>query len=123
MRALPASGRRATNAPRCNILTYASRQGRVDTMLKAIGFALFVATSFAQGPVTPPANAPQGTATVSGSVSRVDNDKPVPNALVQLQKLPASRDNAPLLSRADASGEFRFEKLPAGSYSLIVTAD
>ena len=92
-------------------------------MLKAIGFALFVAVSSAQGVATPPANASQGTATVSGTVSRVDNDKPVPNALVQLQKLPASRDNAPLLSRTDASGEFRFEKLPAGGYSLIVTAD
>ena len=94
-------------------------------MLKTIGLVLSVVASFTQGaappPVrqgkptavsAPPATARQGTAALSGIVSRVDNEKPVPAALVQLQRMPASRDNPALLVRTDDAGAYRFEKLP-----------
>jgi hypothetical protein len=105
-------------------------------MLKAIGLALSVVASLAQGtappsPVqgttagvaAPPSTAREGTAVLSGTVSRLDTERPIPGALLQLQRLPANRENPVLVVRTDQSGAYRFEKLPAGSYSVLVTAE
>jgi hypothetical protein len=88
-------------------------------MLKAIA-VLFSLALIPQG--VPPAGTPQGSAGLSGMVARVDNDKPVPGALVQLQRQPVSRDSLPLMTRTDEAGAYRFEKVPAGNYVLLVSA-
>jgi len=87
--------------------------------IKAIAFSLSLAL-IPQG--VPPPGAPQGSAVLTGVVARVDNDKPVPGALLQLQRQPATRDSLPIATRTDASGAYRFEKIPAGSYVLLVSA-
>jgi len=74
---------------------------------------------------TPPA--PQGTSGLSGVVTRFDNDKPIAGAQVQLQRVSANGATVPRTAtpttRTDETGAYKFEKLAAGAYLVITTAD
>ena len=84
-----------------------------------------------QGVPASPAPATDGSGTIAGVVTRLDDDKPIEGALVQLQRInpassavPASPDRVPPQSvRTNALGAYRFDKLPAGAYTLLVTAN
>jgi hypothetical protein len=67
-----------------------------------------------------PAPAAQGTASISGLVTRVDNGKPIARAMVLL--IPGPGLDQPR-GQTDAAGRFEFANLAAGAYTLLVTAD
>jgi hypothetical protein len=74
---------------------------------------------------TPPA--PQGSSGLSGVVTRLDNDKPIAGAQIQLQRVSATGAVVPRTAtpttRTDETGSYKFEKLPAGAYVVTATAD
>ncbi len=63
----------------------------------------------------------EGTAKVSGQVTRIDTGKPVTNADVRL--LPAGISAVGRHVKVDANGRFEFAELAAGAYVLSVSAD
>jgi hypothetical protein len=85
-------------------------------------FVVFAPQGVAQ---TPPAT-PAGTARLSGTVTRLDNDKPVAGAQVVLQRVGGGAQDprtGAATARTDAQGAYSVEKLTEGSYIVLVSAD
>src|ERR1051326_3162090 len=65
---------------------------------------------------------PAGTARISGRVTRLDNDKPIAGAVLQLQRVggaPQDPRTGQFTARTDAQGAYSFDKLTEGPYLLL----
>src|SRR5678815_8624 len=77
------------------------------------------AWSMMAGPTT--AQAPAGTATISGRVVALGSGDPVANSRIILNTDPVSE--SPLLATSDENGRFDLQKIPAGKYQLVASHD
>jgi len=106
------------------------RTSLLPTALLAIGFAIAPSFCLAQQPPASPATAPASAdandqlATIAGSVLSANTGEPLKKAHVDLSQKGVEGDdpnNKPFSATTDAAGHFSIDKIPAGSYDLIVT--
>jgi protocatechuate 3,4-dioxygenase beta subunit len=102
------------------------RTGLLPTALLAICSAIAPAFCFAQQPLTSPTPAEPNDplATIAGTVVSANTGEPLKKAHVVLSQKDAEWNDPnkqPLNATTDAVGHFSIEKIPAGSYNLIVS--
>ena len=101
------------------------RTNLFPTALLAICFAIAPAFCFAQQPPASPTSADPNDqlATIAGTVVSANTGEPLKKAHVVLSQKGAEWDDPnkqPLNATTDAVGHFAIEKIPAGSYDLVV---
>ena len=92
---------------------------RLLVLALSIG-AGFSSSAAAQAPQTPP---PQGTAVISGIVTRGDNGRPVVGAAIRMIRWEGGLGRQSVAAKTDELGRFTLTKLLAGSYQLTATAE
>jgi hypothetical protein len=88
-------------------------------------FIASLAPAALQGPAQAPSAIPAGTARITGKVTRLDNDRPVAGASLQLQYVSAAVQGpgSAMTVRTDAQGVYAFERLGEGAYTVVATAE
>jgi Carboxypeptidase regulatory-like domain len=102
------------------------RTSLLPTALLAICSAIAPAFCFAQQPPASPTSADPNDqfATIAGTVVSANTGEPLKKAHVALSQKGTSGDDPnrqPLNATTDAVGHFSIEKIPAGSYDLVVS--
>jgi Carboxypeptidase regulatory-like domain len=102
------------------------RTSVLSTALLALYFAIVPAFCFAQQPPASPTSADPNDqlAAIAGTVVSANTGEPLKKAHVVLSQKGADRDDPnkqPLSATTDAVGHFSIEKIPAGSYDLVVS--
>lgn len=104
------------------------RKSLLHTALLAMCSVMAPASCLAQQPPTSPISAISGDpndqlGTIAGTVVSANTGEPLKKAHVVLRQKGADRDDAnklPLDATTDAAGHFSIDKIPAGSYVLVV---
>jgi protocatechuate 3,4-dioxygenase beta subunit len=105
------------------------RTSLLPTALLAIGFAIAPVICLAQQPPASPtspasADANDQLATIAGTVLSANTGEPLKKAHVDLSQKGTESDDPnkdPFSATTDAAGHFSIDKIPAGSYDLVVS--